>query len=1280
MNIFNVVRSHAPRTITLGASFIIGLSVLVIAADRRATPQPVNAATPSAIEKSAQLRLSRAELPLSFEPNLGQAESHVKFVSRGSGYELLLTADKALLLLNQVSSPIRDRKSGAKPPFLRSPTPTRNLSSTRKQEQHGEPAVLAMRLVGANRRAAVTGLDPFPGRSNYFIGSDPKKWHTNVANYAKVQYERVYPGVDLVYYGNQSDLEYDFAVAPGVDPSRIRLAFEAQGQAKTKLHRPKLDDNGDLVVTLEGQEVRFRKPLVYQPAGQPGVQIPVEGRYVLRAHHQIGFEVGKYDHSKLLVIDPVLSYSTYLGGNGLEEGFGVALDASGNIIVAGTTASTNFPTANSFQSQNGGSNDVFVTKFNPSGTSLIYSTYVGGSSYENGEGLALDSSGNAYVTGFTNSKNFPTKNPLQGKNNGVENVLLFELDPTGNLVFSTYYGGSQRDDAYGIAVDSSGIYVAGFTSSFNYPTKNPFQSQKAGSHDAFLTKFSTDGSSVIYSTYLGGAGGGTQAYALTVDSSQSPYLTGQTETNVFPLMNPFQSQNNTAGAGTVFVTKFTPAGNALVYSTYLGGSSIESAGSIAVDSSGDAYVAGGTVSPDFPTKNPFQAIHSGMYDAFVTKFDSSGSTLVYSTFMGGTDNDFGDGIVLDSSGNAYVAGYSLSTNFPTTANAFQTTSGGNFDVFVLELNSAGSGLIYSSYLGGSGIDAESGITMDSSGNLYLTGTEGSTNFPVTSTAFQSTYGGGVNDAFLAIVSAVTTYPLTVSVTGSGTGTVTSNPLGINCGAICSATFASGTVTLTANPGAGSAFTGWSGACVGTGVCNVNLNAAQSVTATFAPPTLSLLYSLGSASGDPLNPTWPGIIAQGRDGNLYSTAPTALGGNGAVFRVTPSGTETPLTTFGTNGAPQSGLTLATDGNFYGTTYGCTAGGDGSIFKVTPAGVVTTVYTFTGGSDGECPTAPPILGTDSNFYGTASRSNTGGLYGSLYKITPTNKFTTLHDFVNSDGASPDAPLIEATNGVFYGLTHTGGSNGAGNFFSITSSGVFSVLFSFNGNDGNNSVSPLIQGSDGNFYGTAYNGGMGANNTGVVFKLTPTGTFTALHYFTGTGDGAFPYGGLVQASDGNFYGTTSQAAAGVGCGTIFRISNGNFSTLYTFPSDGSLGCNPQTTLVQHTSGVLYGDTNTGGSSNGGGVCASGCGVVFSLNASLPPFVSLLPTSGKVGSTVGILGQGFNSTSVVKFNGVQATKVTRLGTTFLAVGVPTGATTGLVTVTTGATTLSSTVPYIVH
>jgi uncharacterized repeat protein (TIGR03803 family) len=1276
--------------ITLGMSLLVGLSMLIIAAPRVKQPSvSSSAATQIAESRTAQPKINRAKLPLSFEPNLGQTDSQVKFLARGSGYKLFLTTDEAVLQLKKsVSSQDIDRSKlagvRAQDLTLGSTALSRNFSVGKQQDTAGDRAVLRMRLVGANRSAAITGLGKFPGTSNYFIGNDPTKWRTKVPNYARVQYESIYPGVDLVYYGSQSNLEYDFVVAPGADPGQINLAFEVQSQGQPKFDRARLD-NGDLVFDVDGREVRFHKPVVYQRTSKPGVQTPIEGSYVLRADNRVQFELGQYDRSKPLVIDPVLSYSTYLGGNDFDQAYGIAIDASGNILLAGTTASTNFPTANAFQSQLAGSDDAFVTKFNSSGTSLIYSTYIGGSSYDFCESLALSAAGNAYITGYTASHNFPTLNPVQPTNLGSQNIFMSQLDPNGNLVSSTFYGGSKYDTAYSIAVDSSGVYVVGNTTSTNYPTKNAFQPKIASAQDAFLTKFSTDGTAVLYSTYLGGTGGGSSAYSVTVDSAQSPYLAGQTHSPSFPTLNAYQATNKSK-YGTVFVTKFAAAGNTLAYSTYLGGSNTESAGSIALDASDNAYIAGGTESIDFPTLNPFQAKIAGAYDVFVAKLNSSGNALVYSTYIGGTYNEFGDAIAVDSTGNAHVAGYVYSNNFPTV-NPFQLHNNGSWNAFVLELNSAGNALIYSSYLGGSMLDIADNITLDSSGNTWVTGAASSTDFPVTGNALQFTYGGGSDDAYLAQVSAVPTFPLTVSLAGTGTGTVTSSPSGINCGAVCSNTFISGTVTLTATPTNGSIFSGWSGACTGAGTCNVNLTSAQSVTATFTQPTFTALISFGTVSGnDPTNPKWPGIISQGLDGNLYSTTPTALGtGNrGALFYVTPSGTLTTLTnSFGTGSSPQSGLVFANDGNFYGTTYDCSFGGNGTIFRFTPGtDSLTTLYTFTGSKDGKCPTAPPILGSDGNFYGT-TYGVPGSVYGTVYQYaTATGKVKPLHDFASTDGANPGAPVVQAntTNVLFYGVTQMGGSTGAndGNFFSVSSSGTFSVPLAFSGSNGQNSLAPLVEGSDGNFYGTTVGGG--ANGLGEVFKMTPGGKITILHSFAGTTDGAFPYGGLALASDGNFYGTTSQATSTSGCGTIYKVTSGGaFSALFTFPSNGSSGCNPQTTLVQHTNGTLYGDTNTGGSTVGG-VCAAGCGTFFSFNYGLPAFITLQMTSGSVGSTVGILGQGFTSSSVVEFNGVPATTVVLTGTTYLTATVPAGASTGFVTVTTGGTTLTSLVKYTVH
>jgi uncharacterized repeat protein (TIGR03803 family) len=449
-------------------------------------------------------------------------------------------------------------------------------------------------------------------------------------------------------------------------------------------------------------------------------------------------------------------------------------------------------------------------------------------------------------------------------------------------------------------------------------------------------------------------------------------------------------------------------------------------------------------------------------------------------------------------------------------------------------------------------------------------------------------------------------------------------------------------------------------------------------ATAAHAQFSVVYNFGSHSGDPQNPDFSGIIAQGRDGNLYSTAPQGGGcsnGGGAVFKITPAGALGVINCSGGTSFSQSGLMLGSDGNFYGTapfnTLSGAGGGNGTIFKVTPSGSLTALHAFTGGADGKFPTAPPVQGIDGNFYGTTSQGNGNTVFGSVYKITPSLAFSVLHSFIDStDGAFPQAPLLQGTDGNFYGTTEAGDRNNGGTIFKITPFGMFTPLFDFAQSSplGSNPFVPLIQGSDGNFYGTTAHGG--SDNQGIVFKITPGGTLSVLHNFTGTGDGTQPVGGLVQATDGNLYGTTSMATGTSGCGTIFRISpNGaNFTTLHTFPADGSAGCRPHVTLVQHTNGVLYGDTHAGGK---GGVTLPS-GVFFSLNASLPPFVHMLPYSGKVGKTIEFLGQGFTSTSTVSFSGTAATGTVVSGT-YLTATVPNGATTGFVTVTTSGGALKS-------
>jgi len=433
--------------------------------------------------------------------------------------------------------------------------------------------------------------------------------------------------------------------------------------------------------------------------------------------------------------------------------------------------------------------------------------------------------------------------------------------------------------------------------------------------------------------------------------------------------------------------------------------------------------------------------------------------------------------------------------------------------------------------------------------------------------------------------------------------------------------------------------------------------------------LSVLHNFGTISGDPYQPQYSGIIAQGRDGNLYSTALGGANNQGAVFKITPSGTLTVLHSFtGSDGSqPLGGLTLGKDGNFYGTTY---AGGTsccGTIFKVTPSGALTVLYNYPNNADGYFPSAPPVQGTDGNWYGTMTSGGALGK-GTVYKMTPAGMVTTLYSFDNTHGAGPHAPLVQGTDGNFYGTTITGGTLAFGVIFKITTAGNLTVLYNFDQTHGSSPVSPLIQGTDGNFYGTTVSGGSGGG--GVIFKITSTGTLTVLYDFNPPTDGQSPYGGLVQASDGNFYGTAGQLGVN-NDGTLFELtSTGTFSVLDSF--DGTDGSTPQVTQLQHTNGILYGDTYQGGT--GSLNCAAGtCGVFYSRNASLPAFVRLVTSVGKAGATIGILGQGFTNSSVFTFGAVAASTFTLSGSTYASVSVPAGGMTGPVTVTTTGGTLTS-------
>ena len=637
-----------------------------------------------------------AKLPLSFEPNQGQTEGQVKFLSRGAGQTLFLTQSKAVLRVAR---------------FERGPLETGTT------EPRTSGTVLGMSFIGASRNPQVLGQEELPGKVNYLVGGNARTWRTNIATYARVTYRDLYPGIDLTYYGRDGQLEYDFEVRPGADLRRILVGFS--GAEKLEV-----DAQGDLLLRTGPEVIRQRKPIAYQEVNGMRREIPVS--YVLKGAHRVAFKVAAHDSRRPLIIDPALFYSTYLGGSIRDGGQGIAVDSAGNAYVTGLTNSPDFPTAvGAFQSTPAGGFDALVTKLNAVGSALVYSTYLGGNKDDYGLGIAVDAAGNASLTGFTNSPNFPTTPAAyQPGPGGSADAFVTKLNSTGSaLIYSTYLGGNDYDVGQGIALDSLGsAYVTGVTSSANFPTVAAFQTNLAGPFDAFVTKLNLAGSApLLYSTYLGGSSDD-QGFGVAVDSAGNAYVTGYTTSTDFPTTGAFQTTY--AGGADVFVTKLNPAGS-LGYSTYLGGSGQDIGQAIAVNASGNAFVTGKT-SGDFPTTaGAFQsAFGGGVNDAFVTRLNASASApLVYSTYLGGRGDDASYGIALDALDDAYLTGYTNSPNFPTTAGVQTAFGGGSRDAFVTKLNPAGSAPLYSTYLGGGGDDAAQAIAVDGSLNAYVTGVQ-----------------------------------------------------------------------------------------------------------------------------------------------------------------------------------------------------------------------------------------------------------------------------------------------------------------------------------------------------------------------------------------------------------------------------------------------------------------------------------------------------------------------------------------------------------------------------
>ncbi len=643
---------------------------------------------------SARLNQNYDQIGLSFEPNAGQAGRRVKFRARSEGLSISFTQDEARILLERAPAPAHATRTL---PIAGAMTAAGSKqASTSATVQAPENLALTMKLEGANQAAEIEGVDKLPGITNYFVGRDPHNWHAGIPTYSKVRYRGVYPGVDLVYYGNHRELECDWVVSPGARTDRIKLAFE--GADHLDINR-----DGDLVLGTSRGQVLLRKPVAYQEFG--GRRHPVASRYTRLGGARVGLRLASYDRGKPLIIDPTLRYSTYWGGSFLDYASGLAADAAGNAYLTGTACSADFPIVPKpaiVQATYGGSCDAFVAKLNPNGTAFIYSTYLGGSGADNGNAIAIDLSGAAYVTGMAGA-GFPVtaSGAQQNYGGGSADAFVSKISPDGStLDYSTYLGGSGVDDGEAIAVplgcaSDCDAFVTGYTESLDFPaTAGAFQTANGCTsggtpcndpNDAFVARVNSSGSLLKYVTYLGGHGGD-GGFGIATDSLGDTYVGGITDAILmpqfpqnFPITHATALQNTYGQAAAMaFISILDPTGSDLLYSTYLGGSGFQAINGLALGPDNSIYADGYAYSTDFPTVNAYQPYFGGFDDMFVVHLVPATDptdpgvlfyTLAYSTYLGGSGDDDGGAIAIDStcasSGcNAYVAGTTNYIDFP----------------------------------------------------------------------------------------------------------------------------------------------------------------------------------------------------------------------------------------------------------------------------------------------------------------------------------------------------------------------------------------------------------------------------------------------------------------------------------------------------------------------------------------------------------------------------------------------------------------------------------------
>lgn len=674
---------------------ILGLSI--------AAPQAASNDSEAAIAaRPASDRMALESFPLEFVPVLEPSATGARFCAMTPGYALRLAPDGL------------------------------SFDSTAP----GAREVTSLRFVGASLDPELIPAEPSRHVVNFITGSDSSRWRTGVPTARAVLYKGLYPGIDLKVYGVGREVEYDWIVAPGADPARIRFAYEDHGSAR-------IDGDGSLAIGTALGEIRHRRPAAYQVVD--GRRNPVPAAFRETEPGVFGFEVGAFDPRSELVIDPaVLLSSTYIGGGKNDHFDCMAVDASGAIFAAGSSESSNFPLKNALDTTISGLGDAVIVKVAPGGKSLEFSTFLGGNGADSISGIALDRDGSLVVCGSTKSNNFPVKKAFDASANGGADFFVARLDGAGRrLLYATYIGGSKDDYASGVHPGADGgLFVFGGTASSNFPVKNAFSRKNSGDRDAVLLKLSKDGKSLAFSTYYGGSGEdwiGSQA----VDVKGHPYIVGCTYSSNLPVKDAFQSAYR--GQGDVFLAKFAPGGGSLVYATYFGGPGLDDAGDISVSAEGSVAMAGRTDSNVFPLKNAWDKTRNGVSDVFVAQFAPSGRSLVFSTYLGGNGYDYTSRVDIDADGDVWVLGKTTSKNFPVL-NAYNPGLSGAMDGFLARFAAGGQKLTFSTYLGGHDDDRASDFARGADGLVTIVGFTYSANFPVKN-AIDSSWNGG-SDAFV----------------------------------------------------------------------------------------------------------------------------------------------------------------------------------------------------------------------------------------------------------------------------------------------------------------------------------------------------------------------------------------------------------------------------------------------------------------------------------------------------------------------------------------------------